>query len=429
MEDLAAFHRLAIALGIGLLVGAERHWRLRDEESGQRTAGVRTFGLSGLGGGLAAMLAQTLGEGAGQGAGPGILLGLCFLGHAAAVLLYDLREAAAERRFSVTTTVAAQVTFLLGALAVLGDPRVAGAAAVAMTALLAARESIHGFVARLRWAELRSAVVLLAMTLVALPLVPDREIAVLGGLNPARVWLLAIVLASIGFAGYAAMRLVGAGAGQAIAGAAGGLVSSTAVTVANARAAAERPAEEAALAAGALISGGVSHARTAVLAMIGAGAVGVMLAPALAVGALGQVAAGLWLLRRPQGQAATQEGEAAIGNPFELASVLKFALLLAGVGLLAEVAGKYLGQGAVLAVAAVTGLTDVDAVTLGMTALVPDRLAREVAAMAIVVALGSNGVAKSAYAVALGSAGYGLRFAAGTLPALVAAGVVLLVMR
>lgn len=427
MEDLVAFHRLGVALGIGLLVGAERHWRLREEEAGRRTAGVRTFGLSGLGGGLAAMLADALpGR---DGASAGILLGLCFLGHAAAVLLYDLREAAAEQRFSVTTAVAAQVTFLLGALAVLGDPRVAGAAAVAMTGLLAARESLHGFVARLRWVELRSAVVLLAMTLVALPLVPDRPIGILGGLNPARVWLLAIVLAAIGFTGYVAMRLVGAGAGQAIAGAAGGLVSSTAVTVANARSAALRPAEESALAAGALVSGGVSHARTAVLAMIGAGAVGVMLAPALAVGAVLQGVAGLWLLRRPHGAAELTAGEGgAIGNPFELKSVLKFALLLAVVGLLAEFAGKYLGQGAVLAVAAVTGLTDVDSVTLGMTALVPDRMPADLAAMAVVVALGSNGVAKTAYAMALGSRGYGLRFALGTLPALAAAGAVLLLL-
>ncbi|MBX9701299.1 MAG: MgtC/SapB family protein, partial [Acetobacteraceae bacterium] len=256
MEDIAALHRLGVALAIGLLVGAERHWRLRGEDAGKRTAGVRTFGLSGLSGGLAAMLAAALPGGG--GAASGILLGLCFLGHGVAILLYDLREAEAEGRFSVTTAIAAQATFLLGALAVLGDPRIAGAAAVAMTALLAARESLHGFVARLRWEELRSAVVLLAMTLVALPLVPDRPIAVLGGLNPARVWLLAVVLAGVGFAGYVAMRLVGAGAGQAVAGAAGGLVSSTAVTVANARSAALRPAEESALAAGALISGGVS---------------------------------------------------------------------------------------------------------------------------------------------------------------------------
>ncbi|MBX9698117.1 MAG: DUF4010 domain-containing protein, partial [Acetobacteraceae bacterium] len=178
------------------------------------------------------------------------------------------------------------------------------------------------------------------------------------------------------------------------------------------------------------ISGGVSHARTAVLAMIGDAVVGTRLAPALAVGAVLQVAAGLWLLRRPHAAAELAAGEGeAIGNPFELRSVLKFALVLALVGVLAEFAAKYLGQGGALVVATVTGLTDVDSVTLGMTALTPDRLAVATAAAAIVVALGSNGIAKSAYAYALGSRGYGLRFALGTIPALLAAGAVLLLWR
>lgn len=421
MDDIAALHRLGVALAIGLLVGAERHWRLRDEEGGRRTAGVRTFGLSGLAGGLAAMVAASLPEQAGAGAG--VFLGLCFLGQGAAFVLYDLREAEAEGRFSVTSVIAAQATFLLGVLAVLGDVRLAGAAAVALTGLLAARESLHAFMARLRWEELRSAVVLLAMTLVAWPLVPDQPLVMLGGLNPAQVWLLAVILAAIGFAGYVAMRLFGAGAGQAIAGVTGGLVSSTAVTLANARGAAARPVGEASLAGGALISGGVSHARTAVLAMIGSAAVGGLLAPALAVGTAVQILSGLWLLRRT---ARPGPGEAAaIGNPFELRSVLKFALLLALVGLLAERAAKLLGQAGAFAVAGLTGLADVDAVTLGMTPLVPDRMAAEVAAAAIMVAVISNGLAKSAYALALGSRGYGLRFAAGTLPALVAAGAVL----
>lgn len=413
----AALYRLGVALAIGLLVGAERHWRARDEEAGRRTAGVRTFAITGLLGGLAGMLASRTEFSAAGGA---LLLGACFLGHAAVVALYDWREAAAEGRFSVTSVVAAQATFLLGALAAMGDAAVAGAAAVALTALLAARESLHAFMARLSWVELRSAVVLLAMTLVALPLVPDRPVALLGGLNPARVWLLAVILAAVSYLGYVAIRLFGAGAGQAAAGAAAGLVSSTAATVSNARASVARPTEAGALAAGALVAGAVSCLRTALLAWLGAAAVGELLAPALLAAAAAQ---GLALLRpREMGQ---EPPAAAIGNPFELRSVLQLALLLAVVGLVSRMAAERFGGAGAMAVAALTGLADVDAITLTVPALVPAQLSPAIGALAVAVAVGANGLAKAAYGLALGTRGFGLRFGAGTLAGLAAGGLAL----
>lgn len=419
----AALYRLGVALAIGLLVGAERHWRTREEEAGKRTAGVRTFGLTGLLGGLAGMLAGAAAPG-GAGGGGALLLGLCFLGHAAVVALYHWRETQAEGRFSVTTVVAAQVTFLLGALAVLGEPAVAGAAAVAMTALLAARESLHAFLARLAWVELRSAVLLLAMTLVALPLVPDRPVAWLGGLNPARIWLMAVILAAVSFLGYAAIRLFGAGAGQAAAGAAGGLVSSTAVTVANARAAVARPAEAGVLAAGALVAGAVSCLRTVALAWTGVAEVASLLTPALLAAAAVQGLAVLALLRPPAPPGRTAGAEA-LGNPFELRAVLQLALLLAAVGLLARLAAERFGGAGAMTVAALTGLADVDAVTLTVPALVPGQLSPAMGALTVAVAIGANGLAKAAYALALGTPGFARRFAGGTLAGLAAGGLVL----
>ncbi|WP_135466129.1 MgtC/SapB family protein [Crenalkalicoccus roseus] len=425
MEGTELLHRLGVALAIGLLVGAERHWRERDDPAGRRTAGVRTFGLTGLLGGLAGALAQS--PALAGGAGAALLLGLCFLGSGAAMAAFKLREAAAEGRFSVTSVVAAQATFLLGALAVLGEMRVAGAAAVAMTALLAARESLHGFLARLRWVELRSAVLLLAMTLVALPLVPDRPVAALAGLNPARVWLLAVVLAAVSFLGYVAIRLFGPRAGDALAGAAAGLVSSTAATLANARASVARPGEAQALAAGALLAGAVSYLRTTVLAFAGSATLGTALAPALLAGAAAQGAAAALLLRRGR-QAGAAEAQA-IGNPFELRAVLQLALLLAAVALVAEAAAARFGGAGAMAVAALTGLADVDAVTLTVPALMPDPLPSFLAAATVATAVIANGLAKTAYAAALGAAGFGLRYAAGTLCGLAATGAVLLLSR
>jgi len=408
MDAEELIRRLAAALAIGLLVGTERHWRERQEAEGRRTAGVRTFALTGLFGGVIAVLALAFGE-----TGGALLLGFGLAALLAAQLPFALREADAENKVSATSLVSALGTYSLGTLAVMGDMAVAGAAAVAMTAILAARESLHGLMARITWAELRSALVLLSMTLLVMPLVPDEPIALLGGLNPGKIWRLAILLAAISYLGYLAVRLMGPERGLVLSGAAGGLVSSTAVALSNARAAAEGGAALA-LAAGALIAGAVSCLRTIGIVVFIAPAVAALLFAPLGVAALGMALAGLALARRAN---ADGEPAAAPGNPFELAAVLKVALLLAVVALTSKLAAEKLGPTAVLAVSALTGLADVDAVALSVPLLAPATLSLEVAAQAVLAAVGMNICAKAAYAMILGGGRFGLTYAALSLAA------------
>jgi uncharacterized membrane protein (DUF4010 family) len=324
-----------------------------------------------------------------------------------------LREAEAENKVSATSLVAALGTYGLGALAVLGDMAVAGAAAVAMTAILAARESLHGLMARITWAELRSALVLLSMTLLVMPLVPNEPIAMLGGLNPAKIWRFAILLAAISYLGYLAVRLLGPERGLLFSGAAGGLVSSTAVTLANARAAAAGGAALA-LAAGALMAGAVSCLRTiGIVAFIAPAVAEYLLAP-LGLAAVIMALGGFTLARRAGADGAAVS---APDNPFELAAVLKIALLLAAVALISKMAGEKLGPEAVLAVAAITGLADVDAVALSVPLLAPATISLAFAAQAVLAAVAVNICAKSAYAVTLGGGRFGLPFAAISLAA------------
>ena len=408
MDAEELIRRLAAALAIGLLVGTERHWRERQEAAGRRTAGVRTFALTGLLGGVIAVLASGLGQNGGA-----LLLGFGLAALLAAQLPFALREADAENKVSATGLVAALGTYSLGALAVLGDMAVAGAAAVAMTAILAARESLHGLMTRITWAELRSALVLLSMTLLVMPLVPDEPIALLGGLNPSKIWRLAILLAAISYLGYLAVRLMGPERGLVLSGAAGGLVSSTAVALSNARAASKGGAAVA-LAAGALIAGAVSCLRTIGIVLFIAPAVAALLFAPLGVAALGMALAGLALARRANADGAPA---AAPENPFELAAVLKIALLLAVVALTSKLAAEKLGPAAVLAVSALTGLADVDAVALSVPLLAPATLSLEVAAQAVLAAVGMNICAKAAYAMILGGGRFGLTYAALSLAA------------
>ncbi|KAF0125546.1 MAG: MgtC/SapB transporter [Xanthobacteraceae bacterium] len=237
MTELELAERLGIAVAIGALVGAERHWRERDEDDGKRTAGLRTYTLVGMLGGLAGALELAL-RGAAATNWAGLVLAGLFLGFTAVFGLFQYREQQADNTYSVTSTIAGMVTFVLGALAVLGDMRIAGAAGVVLVSILAAREALHRFVEALTFAEMRSAIVLLAMTFVILPLVPDTPVGPFGGVSPARIWILAILLATISFVGYAAVKLLGERQGELVAGAIGGLLSSTATTVGHARRAA-----------------------------------------------------------------------------------------------------------------------------------------------------------------------------------------------
>ncbi|MCC7346805.1 MAG: MgtC/SapB family protein, partial [Variibacter sp.] len=263
METLDPFLRLGAALGIGLLVGLERGWSTRADQPGTRTAGVRTFALIGLLGGVIGAVARALGEGGG-----GLAFGLAFLGFAGVFGLFCREENRAEGGFSATTAVAGMATFTLAAYAVAGDTTLAVAGAVAMTMLLALREGLHAWISRITEQEMRSGLLLLAMTFIALPLLPDRTIGPFGGVNPREVWLIAIVLAAVSFFGYAVVRVVGETRGILLAAAAGGLVSSTAVMLNSARQAAAGEGMPRLLAGGAMLATAISLARAAAIVAV-----------------------------------------------------------------------------------------------------------------------------------------------------------------
>ncbi len=167
--------RVALAFGIGLLIGLERGWRTREAAPGSRTAGIRTFAITGLLGGIVGTMASSA-DGV-LGVPGAIVLGIAFATYAAVISIFCHAENKADATFSATTPIAAMLTFALGAYAALGNLWVAAAAGVAATAILAAREELHGWVGSITWPELRSGLVLLAMTFIALPIMPTARSA------------------------------------------------------------------------------------------------------------------------------------------------------------------------------------------------------------------------------------------------------------
>lgn len=393
LQELAT--RLGLALALGFVIGLERGWKERDEGEGQRAAGIRTFSLIGLLGGLFGVL--SLG-------GDRILLAAGFIATAAVMAAFIWRENAREGVYGATTMVAALVTFALGAVAMLGDMRVAAGAGVMTVGLLAYKTTLHGFLSRITAQELRSALLLAAMTFIALPLLPDRAIDPWGALNPHQLWLITILIAAVSFVGYIAVKLVGPSRGLVLAAALGGLISSTVVTLTLARLARDNAARLGLLSGSILLAGGVMMARVLVLA----GVINLPLAlelaiPLLAAAIFQGIAA--WLLIGRDGRQGEDKPEGLVHkNPFQLSEVLKFGAVL-GIVMLAAGIGKALfGDSGLLAVAAVSGLADVDALTLSVANMGP---ATPIGIAAILLTLAVNSAAKALYAGIAGGAKLG----------------------
>jgi len=393
--------RFAVALGIGLLIGLERGWRTREERSGSRAAGLRTFGISGLLGGIVGALAQVAGGAAGGVVGGAVVLGVGLAAFAAVITLFCLEENRADQTYSATTAVTAILTFALGAYALLGDMRVAAAVAVVTAGLLAFRESLHDWIKSVTWPELRSGLILLAMTFIALPVLPDGPVGPFGGINPREIWLIAIVLAGVSFLGYVAVKYFGEQRGILVSGIAGGLMSSTAVTFANARRAAAGEGAPQLLAAGVALATAVSLLR--VLGIVGVlrPSLLTMLAPSLAAAVLVTIGFGVfWAYRRHDQDSG--HSTARFRNPFSVWSVIALALTMGAVVLGGRALSDHLGSTGAIVGAAVVGLFDVDAVTVSMAGLASEPQALRVAGYAILAAVASNAASKLVIVMGLG---------------------------
>jgi uncharacterized membrane protein (DUF4010 family) len=411
MEQDELFRRLAVALAIGLLIGLERGWQLREEAEGERTAGLRTFTLTGLLGGICGAISTV---------GSPLVLPAAFLTFGAAFTLFSWLEASSEQTFSVTGVVAALLTFALGAYAVLGQPAVAVAAAVAMAILLALKAPLHAWLRQLTWLEIRAALILLAMSFLLLPVLPDRAVDPWGALNPAEIWLLAILIAGVSFAGYVAVRAMGDEAGIAAAAVAGGVTSSTATTLSFARLGREHPEASRLLAGGILIAGVIMLLR--VVAIAGA------LQPSLIVELGPAVAAGAAILATGAAVLLLGRGTPKLGpspvltlkSPFELATVLKLAGLIAAIMVAAKIASTYVGARGLYLLAAASGVADVDALTLSVARLAGSQITATDAATAILLAAGVNTAVKAGMAAYLGGRGIGAPVAVASVLAIAA---------
>lgn len=390
MATLDDFYRLGLALAIGLLIGLERGWQERAAPEGSRVAGLRTIGLIGLLGGVLGLLAGNYGA---------IILAGGLIALAVPLGIGYWLEARKDSDLSATTIFAALLAAALGALATTGYPRLSVSAAVIAALLLDLKPALHGMVARIEPVEIKAILRFLLISVVLLPLLPNEGFGPYGGLNPYIIWWMVVLVSGISFAGYIAVRLWGEKRGLLLTAAVGALVSSTAITLAFSREARKRPASSRLLASGIILASSIMVVRmTAVAALI---------APALMPGlllylspiAVAGFAASIYLTPKEH-QVANPDYR--LDNPFDLRVALFFGFGLGVIMLLARYLESRYGSSGLYSVALLTGLFDVDAMTVSASQMVHGGLDPKTASVAISLAAISNSLTKAVIGIVIG---------------------------
>lgn len=401
-----AARALGTALAIGLFVGLERGWREREAPDGGRVAGLRTFALIGLMGGTLALLGdESL-----------LLLGV---GLASVVTLFavSFRSAsAAASSLSITTAIAALLTFALGALAARGQEALAVAAAVVVTLLLGMKDVLHRGLRRIQPAELNAVLQLAVLTAAILPFLPDAGLGPYGAVNPFKVWVAVVMVAALALAGHAAVRLRGDRQGLMWAGLLGGLASSTAATVTLSRSAREGPALARPAAAAIVAACGVMFLRMAAVVAVLQPALAARLGGFLLVLGAASFGAAWWQWRAARAGEGDGEpsGQAHQAKLFDLPTALLFGLALAVVSVAVRAGREFLGDAGVYGVAFLSGLADVDAILISSAQMhAAGHLSAAATAAAMAVAAFANMVMKAGLAWGIAGREVGRQVVAG----------------
>lgn len=346
------FQQLLVSLGLGLLLGLER------ERSEASIAGIRTFPFISLFGTVCAQIGQIFG---------GWIVAAGLLALAAVVIFANVvKMKAGDDDPGMTTEIAMLLLYALGAYIVIGNIRGAAVIGGVMAVLLHLKKPMHDFAAAVGDRDMRAIMQFVVVSLIILPVLPHEKYGPYEVWSPFNLWLMVVLIVGISLCGYVAYKIFGAKAGTLLGGIIGGIVSSTATTVSFARRAS---AQEALAPLGALvimIASGISVVRVLVeIAVVAPGSMA-KLAPPLATMLLAciVISAGLWMVSQKRKVQMPEQT-----NPAGLKSALIFAALYAVV-LLAVAAGKdYFGSAGLYVVGLISGLTDVDAITISCAQL------------------------------------------------------------
>jgi uncharacterized membrane protein (DUF4010 family) len=402
-EHLAV--KLAIALGIGLLIGVERE-RRKGSGPSRAPAGIRTFAIVSLSGGISLTI------------GGELLLAV------AAVSVAGLSIVAyrAKRRDDpgFTTAVALLTALLLGALAV-RQPALAAALAVAVAVLLAARARLHRFVQDvLTEQELHDGLLFAAAALVILPLTPDQPLGPLAVFNPRTLWKLVVIVMTISAAGYIALRALGPRYGLPMAGLAFGFVSSAATIGSMGARAAQEPKLVRAAVAGAVLSTVSTILQMALVLFVTNHATLQALSLPLLLAGVAAVFYGALFTIKSGRQKSQQEDTK--GRAFNFVTAIIFAATVSAILLASAAVNHWMGSRGLAVAVGLAGFADTHAAAISVASLVSaQQIGVSEALVPILIGLTTNTITKAVAAITTGGARFALQVIPGLLLVILAA--------
>lgn len=397
MDITTAFLRLGVALALGLFVGLQREYSKKEERDDDLFAGARTFGLIGIVGGLAAVIDLAIG---GQFV---VVVSLVIVG---SFILMAYHTGVQSGAIGVTTEVAALVVFLAGAAAGFGLTQIAAGVAVATATILAIKPWTRRLAAAIDRDDVSASLQFAVLVILVLPLLPDDSLgpAPFDAATPFSIGLMVVFISGLSFLGYVLIQVVGARRGVGLTGILGGLVSSTAVTLTLSERSKNAQGLGRPLALGLVLAWTIMFVRVLVeVQVVNAELMSQVLIP---VGAGVVIGIGwavyLYMRREPGTTAETDTAE--FSNPFKLGPAVQFGLLYGVILIASKAASMYLGDSGVYLSALVSGVADVDAITLSMANLSKGSgsIADPVAGNAIAIAAATNTLVKGGIVWAIG---------------------------
>lgn len=400
MNFIDAMTAFGVALGLGLLVGLQREYaKRRDQED--LFVGARTFALIAFVGALATMLSGFAGS---------PLVVAAFAIGIIVFLAIGYVSSAKEGHIGITTEIAALIVFCAGAFAGYGEAPIAVAIGVLPASVLAIKPFTRRLSASINTEDVSATLKFAVIAVLALPLLPDETYgpSPWDAVSPYKVGLMVVFISGLSFIGYVLIHLVGAERGIGLTSLLGGLVSSTAVTMTLSERSRSHHRLSNLLGLGVLLAWVIMFGRI----LVEVGVVNFALLPSVWLPiTVGGLVATAWSGRLYLLNTAAKTEDATDGdnftNPFRLKPAIQFGLLYALVLIGSKGLGDWLGSTGIYAAAIVSGLADVDAITLSMAELSRGAggLEDEVAANAIVLAAASNTVVKAAIVWVTGSPG------------------------
>lgn len=380
--------KLLSALGVGLLIGTERGWYDRKEDEGDRVAGIRTFSLIGLLGGIIAFLSTQVGD---------WLIPVALVSITALVIASYIFEIKVHHNddIGITTEVALILTFVLSVWAALGHQIAALGSAVAVMAILSMKPVLHKWLRKVDVEVIYAGIKLLVISVILLPILPNKGYGPWDTLNPYWIWWMVVLISGLSFLGFVLVKYAGEGKGTILTAIIGGLASSTAVTISLAQLSKQQSrAKNKLYISGVLIASSIMLIRVFVeVSVVNRNLLNSLWVPLSAMLFLTLGCVG-WLYLSSRTDKDEESPELDLGNPLQLPTALKFGALLAVILVLATALKEWFGDEGIYLLALFSGLMDVDAITLSLSKMAQNEISESVATLGIIISVISNTLVK-----------------------------------